>query len=72
MTTHRLVTVLLVSHAAMAVSGCAAPARAWFEGLQTSAQINCDKQPPGAREDCLARLNNMTYDAYDKARTTPR
>ncbi len=72
MTMQRLVTILLAAGIALTLSGCATPSRALFEGLQTSAQNNCDKQPPGAREDCLSKLNKQTYDAYDKERTAPR
>lgn len=72
MTIHRLLAGMLVWGVALALSGCASPLRAWYEGLQNSAQNQCDKQPPGAREDCLAGLNKKTYDAYDKERTAPR
>ncbi len=72
MNPHRLITVLLVSGFAWSLSGCASPSRAWYEGMQISAQNNCDKLPPGAREDCLSKLNKTTYDTYEKERTAPR
>ena len=31
--------------------------QAWYDGMQRRAENQCDSQPPGAREDCLARLN---------------
>jgi len=46
--------------------------RAWYDGLQIGAQNSCDNQPPGAREECQARLNNKSYDAYEKERSAPR
>lgn len=72
MTIHRCVTRVLVPVVVLVISGCASPSRAGYEGLQISAQNECEKQPPGAREDCLAGLNKKTYDTYDKERTTPR
>jgi hypothetical protein len=48
------------------VSACTT--QAWYEGMKQSAVNQCDKQPPGAREDCLSRLNKKTYDAYNKER----
>lgn len=41
---------------------------AWYEGMKTSAQQECERQAPGAREDCLSRLNQKSYDAYSKER----
>ncbi|MDR3368320.1 hypothetical protein [Rhodoferax sp.] len=52
----------------LAVSACTT--QAWYEGMKQGAVNQCDKQPPGAREDCLSRLNNKTYDAYNKERAT--
>ena len=66
----RLTTVFMTLGIVWGIAGCASPTRAWYDGLQTSAQANCDKQPPGAREDCLSRLNKATYDTYNKERAT--
>jgi hypothetical protein len=41
---------------------------AWYEGMQISAQQACERQAPGAREDCLSRLNKKSYDGYSKER----
>ncbi len=51
---------------ALSLSACST--RSWYEGMKMGAENECQKQPPGAREDCLARLNKKTYDAYDKER----
>ena len=72
MHTSYVVIVGWVVVTALGLSGCALPARAWYDGLQIGAQNNCDKQPPGAREACQARLNNKSYDAYEKERSAPR
>ncbi|MFZ4625396.1 MAG: hypothetical protein ACOYNF_14315 [Rhodoferax sp.] len=57
---------LLVLVVSMSVGGCAS--RSWYEGMQLSAENECQKQPPGAREDCLLRLNKKSHDAYEKER----
>jgi len=46
--------------------------QAWYDGMQLRAENQCDSQPPGAREDCLARLNKKTYDAYEKDRASQK
>ena len=42
--------------------------QAWYEGMNRRAENECEKQPPGAREECLSRVNKKPYDAYDKER----
>ena len=42
--------------------------QAWYEGMNRRAEIECEKQPPGAREECRSRVNKKPYDAYDKER----
>lgn len=44
--------------------------QAWYEGFKVGAENDCNKQPPGAREDCLRRVNPQSYDSYEKERTT--
>lgn len=56
---------LLLILAALA-GGCSA--RAWYTGLQDSAQNQCARHPPGAYEDCRNRLQKQRYDDYEKAR----
>ena len=58
------ITCLLVS-----ANGCST--QAWYEGVKQGAVNQCNSQPPGAREDCLSRLNHKTYDTYNKERPTP-
>ena len=45
---------------------------AWYEGAKRSAENQCRQQPPGAVEECLARVNKSRYDTYEKERTAPR
>jgi len=47
---------------------CACTHQAWYEGFKTGAENECNKQPPGAREDCLKRVNRESYDRYEKER----
>ncbi|OIN93157.1 MAG: hypothetical protein AUJ20_05165 [Comamonadaceae bacterium CG1_02_60_18] len=42
---------------------------AWYEGFKVRAANECNKQPPGAREDCLNQLNQQPYDTYQKERS---
>jgi hypothetical protein len=60
---HRIICVACLL---LSVSACTT--QAWYEGMKQSAINQCDKQPPGAREDCLSRLNKKSYDAYNKER----
>ena len=49
-------------------SGCST--QAWYEGFKISAETECYKLPPGAAAQCLARLNKMTHEEYEKDRTS--
>lgn len=51
---------------AMAMSGCTS--REWYESATSKAKADCERMQPGAREDCLARVNKTPYDAYEKER----
>lgn len=42
--------------------------QAWYDGVRQGGEQSCRMQPPGAAEDCLARLNQQSYEAYEKAR----
>jgi hypothetical protein len=52
--------------ASLLVAGCTT--EAWYEGVKQSAQDECRRQPAGAAEQCLSRLNKQTYQEYEKAR----
>ena len=49
------------------VSGCTS--REWYESTTANAKADCNRMQPGAREDCLSRVNKTPYDAYEKERT---
>lgn len=46
----------------------ACTSQAWYEGFKVRAENDCNKQPPGAREECLRRVNQQSYDSYEKER----
>ena len=66
MTITALSKLLLLALAAALIGGCTT--QAWYEGMKQSAVNNCDKQPPGAREECLSRVNQKSYNDYEKER----
>lgn len=55
---------------ALALAGCTTAA--WYEGGKRSAEAECRRQPLGAQQDCLARVNHKSYEDYDKERSQPR
>ena len=59
--------LLVVSLALVALAaGCTT--KAWYEGMRFRAESECRRQPPGDSERCLARLNTMSYEDYDRNR----
>lgn len=59
-----LLSALLVS---LLLAGCGT--RVWYESARASAESECRRQPPGAYEDCMRRVNRQTYEDYEKERT---
>lgn len=53
--------------ALLPLAGCST--RAWYEGARASAESECRRQPPGAYEDCMRRVNRQSYEDYEKERT---
>lgn len=52
--------------AATLLVGCTT--QAWYESARVSAEQRCREQPPGAQEECFARLNQKTYEDYRRER----
>jgi hypothetical protein len=63
---HGLILVL-ASLVAFSQSGCTA--QAWYDAAKRRAENECVRQPPGAYEDCRARVIDQKYEEYEKART---
>jgi hypothetical protein len=61
-----LLTAPMVMVAVASLSACSTGA--WYEGMKISEQRDCERQAPGAREDCLSRLNTRSHDTYEKER----
>lgn len=63
---HALCMLLLVG--SVVTAGCST--KAWYDGLKAAADNDCRlRQPPGETEKCLARLNTMTYEEYERKRS---
>ena len=49
------------------ITGCTT--KAWYGGLKFTAENDCRRQPPSEIDGCLARLNTMTYEEYERKRS---
>ena len=61
---------LTLACATLLISGCTT--QAWYESMKQSAFNECEKQAPGARDDCLNRVNKKPYDDYAKERAAQK
>ena len=52
----------------IALTLTACTSQAWYESANSSARCECNKLQPGAREECLAKVNKTPYDSYEKER----
>ena len=62
---HRV--VLFLATVALTTVGCTT--QAWYAGVQNGAENDCKQKPLGEVDRCLARLNKMTYEEYQQARS---
>ena len=62
----RAILISCITLSSLLVSACST--RAWYEGVQQSAKNDCLDQPPSALDDCLSRVDNQSYQDYEKAR----
>ncbi len=49
------------------LSGCSTAA--WYEGVKRGAENQCRQAIPADAEQCLARLNSLSHEQYDKERS---
>ena len=63
----RLMAKLALIQVIFMLGACSS--QAWYEGVRQSGEQECRRQPPGAFEDCLSRINRQGYDDYNKARS---
>lgn len=59
----------LITFASFVVITAGCTNKTWYEGVKEGAKNNCRSQPPGEVESCLERLNNKTYEEYEKERS---
>jgi hypothetical protein len=62
----KFLSALLACAALTTLSACTT--RAWYESTSAAARNDCNRMQPGAREDCLAKVNKTPYDTYEKER----
>jgi hypothetical protein len=67
MYTKQIVGFILFSIVMIIMSGCTS--QAWYEGVKEGANNNCRNQPPSEVNRCLDKLNNKTYEEYEKERS---
>lgn len=59
-------TIFLLTVSVVTLGGCTS--RAWYDGFKEGAKNNCRNQPESERERCLEKLNEKTYEEYEKER----
>jgi hypothetical protein len=59
----------LITLALFILITCGCTNKAWYEGVKEGAKNNCRSQPPGEVDACLEKLNNKTYEEYEKERS---
>jgi hypothetical protein len=67
----KFLSTCLLACAVLATLG-ACTTRAWYESTSAAARNDCERMQPGAREDCLAKVNKTPYDKYEKDRTNEK
>jgi len=49
------------------IAGCST--KTFYEATRAMAENNCRRQPPSEAESCVARLNKMSYEEYERKRS---
>lgn len=57
---------LLAAASVLALAGCSS--QAWYEGARASAELECQRQPAGAYEECMSRVSKKSYEDYRRER----
>lgn len=58
--------LLIALVAVLPTAGCSG--EFWYKNVQQAAEVDCMKQPGSRGDECRARLNQMSYPEYQKAR----
>lgn len=53
--------------AVASLAGCSA--KIWYAATQAAAENECRRLPPGETQPCLARVNSMSYEDYERKRS---
>jgi hypothetical protein len=51
----------------VSLGGCST--QAWYGGMKLSAENECRRRPSGDIDGCLARVNKMSYEEYERKRS---
>jgi len=70
MKTESILCLASLACALLGATGCST--EAWYAGMKHRAENECNQQPFGEREACLARVNKMPHDAYEKERAAAK
>jgi len=63
----KLLTLMFLASISIYFSGCSY--RSWYEGLRETERQNCYKiENSIERQECLDRVDEMSYDQYQKER----
>ena len=61
--------LVIVASILAAISGTGCSMKAWYGAVKMSAENECRRQPPNETQACLARLNPLPYEEYERKRT---
>lgn len=67
MKSNRFVPALMALPTLFLLAACST--QAWYESVRSTGEQACRREPPGAVDECLARINKQGYDDYTKARS---
>jgi hypothetical protein len=67
MESQRATMLALLVFTVLAVAGCAT--KQFYAATRAMAENDCRRQPPSETESCLARVNKMSYEEYERKRS---
>jgi hypothetical protein len=62
-------TLVMAATVLVAISGAGCSTKAWYGGVRMAAENDCRRQPPSDTQACLARVNTLPYEEYERKRT---
>ena len=67
MKSHRNTIMAILIFTVFAVAGCTT--KTFYAATRAMAENDCRRQPPSETESCLARVNKMSYEEYERKRS---